>query len=136
MMSIRPLTKGIRWLHCRHKAWFPGSLPLNSRFLITDHTPAPGPALHTASLDEPWYWISWNNIRVKVNKESINWSILSILSLWRYLFKMSNLLSPFLISIYTSCYALKMLFSVFWLLTTHTYITSFLILLTCLINLL
>lgn len=79
MMSIRPLTKGIRWLHWRHKAWFPGSLPLNSRFLITDHTPAPGPALHTASLDEPWYWISWNNIRVKVNKESINWSILSIL---------------------------------------------------------
>lgn len=79
MMSIRPLTKGIRWLHWRHKAWFPGSLPLNSRFLITDHTPAPGPALHTASLDEPWYWISWNNIRVKVNKESINWSIMSIL---------------------------------------------------------
>lgn len=79
MMSIRPLTKGIRWLHWRHKAWFPGSLPLNSRFLITDHTPAPGPALHTASLDEPGYWISWNNIRVKVNKESINWSILSIL---------------------------------------------------------
>lgn len=82
MMSIRPLTKGIRWLHCRHKAWFPGSLPLNSRFLITDHTPAPGPALHTASLDEPWYWISWNNIRVKVNKESINWSILSIMEIF------------------------------------------------------